>query len=60
MYLGRRKYKRKFVGLLFGRMGLNNLMKDDAPLRRNAPTNALFKIKEKQGEVNGEKKKWIS
>ena len=60
MYLGKKKYKRAFIGRLFGRIGLKNLMKDDMPLQRNAPTSAAFKIKESDGDVNAEKKKWIS
>ncbi|MEO5890522.1 MAG: DUF1569 domain-containing protein [Ferruginibacter sp.] len=60
MYLGKKKYKRVFLGRLFGKIGLKNLMKDDRPLGRNAPTGADFKIKEKSGDLLSEKIKWIS
>jgi hypothetical protein len=60
MYLGRKKYKRAFIGRLFGRMALKNLLKDEQPLQRNAPTSADFKIKETGGNVSSEKKKWIA
>src|SRR5262245_56282057 len=60
MYLGRKKYKRSFIGRLFGSIGLRNLLKDEKPMQRNAPTGAAFKVREKQGDVDAEKKKWIS
>jgi len=60
MYLGKKKYKRKFIGYIFGRIGLKNLLKDEKPLQRNAPTSDSFKVKEKGGNVTAEKKKWIS
>ena len=60
MYLGKAKYKRAFIGRIFGRIGLNNLLKDEKPLGRNAPTNSLFKIKEINGDVSSEKRKWMS
>ena len=60
MYLGRKKYKRKFIGRLFGRMGLKNLLKDEKPLQRNAPTSTAFKIKEEGRDINAERKKWVS
>jgi len=60
MYLGKTKYKKAFIGRIFGKIGLKNLLKDEKPLGRNAPTNHLFKIKEINGDVSSEKKKWIS
>ena len=30
-YLGKKKYKRKFPGYLFGKIALKNLLKDDTP-----------------------------
>lgn len=59
MYHGRLHHKRSFLGYLFGRMGLKNMMKD-TPLQRNAPTSDVFKVKEVNGDVNAEKQKWIS
>jgi hypothetical protein len=60
MYLGKKKYKRKFIGRLFGRIGLKQMMKDETPLQRNAPTSKGFKITETDGDVSAEKRKWIS
>ena len=60
MYLGKTKYKRVFIGRLFGRIGLRNLMKDETPLQRNAPTSNAFKVTEEKGNVNAEKMKWMS
>ena len=60
MYLGKKTYKRTLMGLLFGRIGLRNLMKDDTPLKPNLPTSADFIIQEKEGDVLAEKMKWIA
>jgi hypothetical protein len=59
MALGKTKYKRVFVGLLFGKIALKKVLKDDAPLTRNTPTLAEWKIKG-DGDVSAEKAKWIS
>jgi len=59
MYLGKRKYKRAFIGRLFGKIGLKNLLKDETPLKRNSPTSPAFKINEQAGDIAAEKKKWI-
>ena len=60
MYLGKKNYKRAFMGRLFGRMALKNLLKNEKPLQRNAPTSADFKIKGTDGNVSSEKRKWIA
>ena len=59
MYLGKKKYKRAFIGKLFGRIGLRNLLKDENPLKPNSPTSTEFRIKETSGDILGEKMKWI-
>src|ERR1700749_2094875 len=59
MFLGKTKYKRVFMGRIFGKMGLKNMLKDDAPMMKNAPTSSLFKVTE-NGDVEGEKKKWVN
>jgi hypothetical protein len=59
MMLGKRKYKRTLLGLLFGKMALNGLIKDENPMMRNAPTVPAFKVKE-NGNVSSEKAKWIA
>ncbi|HSB92781.1 MAG TPA: DinB family protein [Flavitalea sp.] len=60
LYLGRRHHKRAFLGRLIGPTALKNLMKDERPLRRNAPTSPAFIVKETAGDVNHEKEDWIS
>ena len=59
MAFGRKKYKRVFIGRLFGRMALKNVLKDERPLMRNTPTLSALRITE-NGDVEAEKKKWIS
>ena len=54
------KYKQEFIGFVFGKMALKSMIKDESPLRRNVPTSATFKVKEKNGDVESEKKKWIT
>lgn len=58
MALGKIKYKRVFVGRLFGKMALKKVLKDDAPLSRSTPTLAELRIKG-NGDVSTEKAKWI-
>ncbi len=60
MYLGKKKYKRAFIGRLFGKIGLRNLLKDESSLKPNSPTSAAFIIKENDGDLASEKTKWIS
>src|SRR5690242_3049828 len=57
MALGKKKYKRQFVGYIFGKMVLRNLTKDEKPLARNTPTLPEFKVKE-NGNVLDQKAKW--
>jgi len=58
MALGKIKYKRVFVGRLFGKMALKKVLKDDAPLTRNTPTLSELRIKG-NGDVSTEKARWI-
>ena len=57
MALGKKRYKQSFIGKLFGRMALKDMMKD-APIKKNLPTVPSFKIKEKV-DVSEERKKWV-
>jgi hypothetical protein len=59
LILGERKSKRMFLGRLFGKMVLKNLLKDENPMARNAPTVPGFSIKD-DGDVLAEKKKWLT
>lgn len=60
MYLGKKKYKRAFIGRLFGKIALKNVLKDENTLKRNSPTGPAFKIKETSGDMSSEKIKWVS
>jgi len=60
MYLNNKKYKRVFIGRIFGKIGLRRFLRDEKPLQRNSPTGKGFKISELSGDVTAEKQKWIS
>lgn len=60
MYLGKKTYKRMFLGRILGKMVLKNLTKDEAPMGKNAPTSDDFKVKETTGDVIAERDKWIA
>jgi hypothetical protein len=57
MALGKKKYKQSFLGKLFGKMALKNMMKDE-PMKKNLPTVPSFIIKENIDVAEG-KRKWI-
>jgi len=52
-------YKQEFIGFIFGKLALKNVLKDESPLRRNTPTSAAFKAKENHCDLEPEKQKWI-
>jgi hypothetical protein len=60
MALGKKKYKQSFLGRLFGKMALKDFIKDETPFKKNVPTVPTFKIKEQSGDVELQKKKWVS
>ncbi|MEO6732648.1 MAG: DUF1569 domain-containing protein [Ferruginibacter sp.] len=60
LYLGKTHHKRVFMGRLFGKMALKNILKDENPMQRNSPTSPVFKVKEIAGDTLAEKIKWIS
>lgn len=57
MALGKEKYKQSFLGRLFGKMALKDMLKDE-PIKKNLPTVPSFKIKENV-DVAEEKVKWL-
>lgn len=59
LYLGRKKYGRIFLGRLFGKIALKNILKEGAPFPRNAKTRQDF-IVTGNGDVEEEKKNLIS
>jgi len=56
--LSKKKNKQSFIGRLFGKMALKNVLKDEMPLKRNTPTFPEFTIKEKNGNIEAERNKW--
>jgi hypothetical protein len=57
MAQGKTKYKQSFIGRIFGKMALKQIMQD-APMKKNVPTVPSFKIKETIN-VAEEKAKWL-
>jgi hypothetical protein len=60
MVQGKKKHRRIFLGRLFGKMALNDLIKDEKPVRHNMPTIPAIKVKENEGDIAAEKAKWIA
>jgi hypothetical protein len=60
MIAGKTIYKRMFLGRLFGKIALRDNIKDESPMKRNMPTVPGFAIKEKNGDTEFQKKKWIA
>jgi hypothetical protein len=59
LYQGKSTHKRSFMGRLFGKAALKNLLSDQ-PFPKNAPTSKAFKVKDEDGDVEAEKNKWIA
>jgi hypothetical protein len=53
-----REYRQELLGHLFGGMALRNMAKDDKPLARNVPTGRDFKIRETEGDLAAERRRW--
>jgi hypothetical protein len=58
MALGKMKYKQTFLGKVFGRMALKDMLKDK-PIEKNLPTVPSFKI-QNDFNINIERNKWIN
>lgn len=52
--------KQGFLGKIFGQMALRSNTKDDKPLGKNTPTGKAFTVKQKEGDLNVEKKTLIN
>jgi hypothetical protein len=57
--MSEKKNKIAFVGRLFGKMALKNILKDEKPIMRNSPTLPELKVKENKLNIALEKEKWI-
>ncbi|MGS2760632.1 DUF1569 domain-containing protein [Sinomicrobium sp. M5D2P9] len=51
-------YKQDLLGRIFGKMALKSNVKNDKPLKRGMPAGKGFIIKEKEGDVEKQKKIW--
>ncbi|WP_119080718.1 DUF1569 domain-containing protein [Chitinophaga alhagiae] len=51
-------YKQELLGRIFGKMALKGLVKDERPMKKNMPAGS-FAIKEKEGDVELQKKIWM-
>lgn len=60
MFQGKKTYSRTFLGRLIGKMALKGMLKDEAPMMRNAPTHPEFKITKTDGDLATDVEKWIS
>jgi hypothetical protein len=60
MMLGKIKIKRVLPGLLLGRIFLKKVLKDDKPFGKNSPTSSLLKTTDESGDIEQQKKEWIS
>jgi hypothetical protein len=60
--LGIRKtgYKQTLMGLIFGKMALKPLVKDDRPIKRNMPTTRYFIVKDADGDIEVLKQNWVT
>ncbi len=54
------KYRQTLSGKIFGKMALKSMTKDDSPVKRNMPTIKEFIVKKRDGDVEHQKKIWIS
>ena len=59
LFQGKRKHKRSFMGRLFGKAGLKNILSEHKSFPKNAPTSEAFKVKDDSGDIEFEKKKWV-
>ena len=59
MILSKVPVKQVFLGRLFGKLALKNVLKNDKPLRKNSPTAPELIIKEKAGDIALQKPEWI-
>ncbi len=57
MAMGKTIYKQSFIGKLFGKMALKDMMKDE-PMKKNLPTVPSFKVTG-NFDLEEEKRKWV-
>jgi hypothetical protein len=57
--VGQDKSKRVFIGRIIGKAALKNVLKDEERLRKNTQTTLEVMAKEKSGDLEIQRKKWI-
>lgn len=60
MMLCKIRIDRVLIGRLIGRMILKKVLKDDTPFGKNSPTSSLLKTTKATGELEEQKKEWIT
>lgn len=55
--VGRHHYRQEWLGRIFGKLALKGLVKDESLMKKNMPAGP-FAIKEKEGDVEQQKRKW--
>jgi hypothetical protein len=60
MLLGKKKFKRMFIGRLFSKIAMKELIGDENPIKQNLPTIPEIKVKENKGNIADEKQHWIA
>lgn len=53
-------YKQEFLGRIFGKLALKSNTKDNKPLSKGMPAGKGFTVKEKEGDIESQKKIWAS
>lgn len=57
---GDHTYQQAFMGKIFGKIALRQMIKNENPFDKNIPTSDQFKPKELNVDLESEKAKWIS
>lgn len=52
-------YRQEFLGKIFGKMALRSNTKNEKPIGKNMPAGKAFTVKDKDGNVEVQKKKWM-
>lgn len=59
LYNGTVQVKRSLLGRIFGQMALRQMLKDESPMKPNAPTSKQFIVTDTDGDLQAEKQKWM-
>lgn len=60
MYFGSLPIKRAWIGRLFGKMVLKQVLKDEKPFKKNSPTSPQLTTGPESGDMDQLKKEWIA